>query len=83
MEAEHLFDTVSSADKAWDRQDIDYAESLYAKAAINAEKVYGPSSPLLETLLQRLLVVYETTGQFERSQNIMARLVALREHKDE
>lgn len=83
METEILFDTVSSADKAWDRQDIDFAESLYAKAAIHAEKAYGPSSPLLETLLQRLLVVYETTGQFERSQNILARLVDLRGQKGE
>jgi hypothetical protein len=77
MDQEFIFDVVSAADAAWEQKELDYAEVLYAKALIATEKNSGLHDPLVEALLQKLLIIYECTDQRERSKVILEQLKKL------
>ncbi|MCW5823674.1 MAG: tetratricopeptide repeat protein [Cyanobacteria bacterium TGS_CYA1] len=57
-----LIDTTSSADTAMDKGDLDRAETLYTKAIIIAEKMYGKNCVSVASLLMSLVRLYKKKG---------------------
>ncbi len=57
-----LIDTTSSADTAMDKGDLDRAETLYTKAIIIAEKMYGKNCVSVASLLMSMARLYKKRG---------------------
>ncbi len=62
-----LIDTTSSADSAMDKGDLDRAETLYTKAVIIAEKMYGKNCVSVASLLISMVRLYTKRGDMNHA----------------
>lgn len=62
FDRQKLIDATSSADTAMDKGDLDRAETLYTKAIIIAEKLYGKNCVSVASLLMSLVRLYTKRG---------------------
>lgn len=62
-----LIDTTSSADFAMDKGDLDRAETLYTKAVIIAEKMYGKNCVSVASLLMSMVRLYTKRGDMNHA----------------
>lgn len=62
-----LIDTTSSADSAMDKGDLDKAKTLYTKAVIIAEKMYGKNCVSVTSLLMSMVHLYTKRGDMNHA----------------
>ncbi len=71
---EKLIDTTSNADKAMDKGDLDRAETLYTKAIIIAEKLYGRNCVSVCSLMMNLARIYKKRGDNEQVSYLQSKI---------
>ncbi len=71
---EKLIDTTSNADMAMDKGDLDRAETLYTKAIIIAEKLYGRNCVSVCSLMMNLARIYKKRGDNEQVSYLQSKI---------
>lgn len=71
---EKLIDTTKDADKAMDSGDLDRAETLYTKAIIIAEKLYGKNCLSVCSLLMSMVRLYTKKGDNEYASKLKEKM---------